>query len=81
MILFYFCIFSFEKKNEEQTFIFTVYPPDQPDDSFLRPVATVNGKTYDPKLITNISLPPEPIAPVVPSSIDSSTLAQTTTTN
>lgn len=43
---------SFEKKNEEQTFIFTVYPPDQPDDSFLRPVATVNGKTYDRRLVT-----------------------------
>jgi len=45
------------------------------------PALVINGKTYDPKLITNISLPPEPIAPVVPSSIDSSTVAQTATTN
>ena len=45
------------------------------------PALVINGKTYDPKLITNISLPPEPITPVVPISIDSSTLAQTTTTN
>jgi flagellar basal-body rod modification protein FlgD len=45
------------------------------------PALVINGKTYDPKLITNISLPPQPIAPVTPGPIDSSTLSQPTTTN
>ena len=45
------------------------------------PALVINGKTYDPKLITNISLPPQPIAPTVPAPETSSTLAQTTTTN
>ncbi len=45
------------------------------------PALVINGKTYDPKLITNISLPPQPTAPVVPTPIDPSALAQTTTTN
>lgn len=45
------------------------------------PALVINGKTYDPKLITNISLPPQPVAPVVPNPADPSTLAQTTSTN
>lgn len=45
------------------------------------PALVINGKTYDPKLITNISLPPQPVAPVAPSSVDPSSLAQTTVTN
>lgn len=45
------------------------------------PALVINGKTYDPKLITNISLPPEPVAPLNPSSLEPSSLAQNTTTN
>ena len=45
------------------------------------PALMINGKTYDPKLITNISLPPQPIAPVAPGPDGSSTLAPTNSTN
>lgn len=45
------------------------------------PALVINGKTYDPKLITNISRPPEPVIPPTPSSVDPSSLAQTTTKN
>jgi len=44
------------------------------------PLLLINGKTYDPKLITNISLPPQPIAPVCPTP-DSSSVVQTNPTN
>lgn len=44
------------------------------------PLLLINGKTYDPKLITNISLPPQPVAPAAPTA-DSSSAAQTTPTN
>ena len=44
------------------------------------PALVINGKTYDPKLITKISLPPQPIAPVVPSGDGSSTLAPSNST-
>jgi len=45
------------------------------------PALMINGKTYDPKLITNISLPPQPIAPAIPIPDGSSTLASTNSTN
>jgi hypothetical protein len=45
------------------------------------PALMINGKTYDPKLITNISLPPQPIAPAIPIPDGSSTLAPTNSTN
>jgi len=45
------------------------------------PALMINGKTYDPKLITNISLPPQPIAPNIPIPDGSSTLASTDSTN
>ena len=45
------------------------------------PALMINGKTYDPKLITNISLPPQPIAPTVPSPDVSAPLAPTNSTN
>ena len=45
------------------------------------PALVINGKTYDPKLITNISLPPQPIAPVAPSPDASSALAPINSTN
>jgi flagellar basal-body rod modification protein FlgD len=44
------------------------------------PLLLINGKTYDPKLITNISLPPEPVAPIAPSP-DFSSAVQTNPTN
>ena len=45
------------------------------------PALVINGKTYDPKLITNISLPPKPVTPVAPPTDGSSTVAQTNSTN
>lgn len=43
---------SFERKGEEQTFRFTLYPPSRPDDSFITPIATVDGRSYDSRLVT-----------------------------
>jgi flagellar basal-body rod modification protein FlgD len=43
------------------------------------PALLINGKTYDPKLITNISLPPQPVAPAA-TTPDPSLVAQTTPT-
>ena len=45
------------------------------------PALVINGKTYDPKLITNISLPPKPEPPVALPTDGSSTVAQTNSTN
>jgi flagellar hook assembly protein FlgD len=45
------------------------------------PALVINGKTYNPNLITNISLPPQPIVPVCPSPDASSNLAPTNLTN
>jgi hypothetical protein len=45
------------------------------------PALVINGKTYDPKLITNISLPPKPEPPVALPTDGSSTVAQTAPTN
>ena len=44
------------------------------------PLLLINGKTYEPKLITNISLPPQPIAPIT-TTPDSSSAVQPTPTN
>ena len=45
------------------------------------PALVINGQTYDPKLITNISLPPKPVAPAALPTDGSSTVAQTTPNN
>jgi flagellar basal-body rod modification protein FlgD len=45
------------------------------------PALMINGKTYDPKLITNISLPPQPITPPVANPDGSSTLVPSNSTN
>ena len=45
------------------------------------PALVINGKTYDPKLITNISLPPKPEPPVALPTDGSSIVAQTNSTN
>jgi len=45
------------------------------------PTLVINGKNYDPKLITNISLPPQPVAPVIQSPDGLNSLAQTTPIN
>jgi flagellar basal-body rod modification protein FlgD len=45
------------------------------------PALVINGKTYNPNLITNISLPPQPIAPVCPSPDGSSNLAPSNSIN
>jgi flagellar basal-body rod modification protein FlgD len=39
------------------------------------PALVINGKSYDSKLITNISLPPKPVAPVAPPTDGSATSA------
>ena len=45
------------------------------------PALVINGKTYDPKLITNISLPPKPEPPVALPTDGSAIVAQTNSTN
>jgi flagellar basal-body rod modification protein FlgD len=44
------------------------------------PSLVINGKNYDPKLITNISLPPQPVA-AVPQPLDGSTTTPENSTN
>jgi flagellar basal-body rod modification protein FlgD len=44
------------------------------------PALVINGKNYDPKLITNISLPAQPLTPVVQNPDGSTSLAQSTPT-
>jgi len=44
------------------------------------PALVINGKSYDSKLITNISLPPKPVAPVAPPTDGSATSAPATPT-
>lgn len=43
---------SFERKSEEQTLRFTLYPPNRPNDGFITPVATIEGRTHDRRLVT-----------------------------
>ena len=45
------------------------------------PALVINGKTYDPKLITNISLPPQPVAPAAPNLDGASSLVPETSIN
>jgi hypothetical protein len=45
------------------------------------PALVINGKTYNPNLITNISLPPKPITPDAMPTDASANLAQSTPTN
>jgi hypothetical protein len=45
------------------------------------PALVINGKNYNPNLITNISLPPKPVTPVALPTDGSANLAQTTPSN
>jgi len=45
------------------------------------PALVINGKTYDPKLITNIALPPKPVSPELQVADATSNSVQTTPTN
>lgn len=45
------------------------------------PALVINGNTYNPNLITNISLPPKPVAPVAMPADASANLVQSTPTN
>lgn len=45
------------------------------------PALVINGKTYNPNLITNISLPPKPLTPIALPTDGTAALAQTTPTN